>query len=121
MSFYKFIKKLHFMSPLKETNNRSVSNSFFMVFLAALLINLHGRSCAPQSLVVVDSCRQRRKSMGSSCLLEMSGSANARVLSRMKPAGSCADSAGDNDCRIQAASPNLLLLGTESFPLHSSP
>lgn len=59
--------------------------------------------------------------MGSSCLLEMSGAANARVLSWVKPAGSCADSAGDNACRIQAASPNLLLSGTESFLLCSSP
>lgn len=59
--------------------------------------------------------------MGSSCLLEMSGAANARLLSRVKPAGSCADSAGDNACRIQAASPSLLLSGTESFLLCSSP
>lgn len=58
MSFYKFVKKLHFRSPLKETNNRSFSNSLSMVFLAAPLINLHRRSCAPWFLVA-DSCRQR--------------------------------------------------------------
>lgn len=42
-----------------------------MVFLAALLFNLHRRSCAPGFLVVVDSSSQRRKIMGSSCHLEM--------------------------------------------------
>lgn len=115
------LKSLHFMSLSKKTSNRSFTNSLSVVVPTAILFNLHRRSCAAGFVVVVDSCRQRRKRMASSCLLEMSGPDNARLLSRMKPAGCCGDSAGDNPSRIQAASPSLLLSGTESFLLCSKP
>lgn len=80
------------MSLLNETSNGSFTNSLFMVVPAAILFNSHRKPCAAGFLVVVDSYRQRRKRMANSCLSEMQGPANAGLLSRMKPAGSCADS-----------------------------
>lgn len=76
------------MSLLNETSNGSFTNSLFMVVPAAILFNSPRKACAAGFLVVVDSYRQRRKRMANSCLLEMQGPANARLLSRMKPAGS---------------------------------
>lgn len=88
------LKSLYFVSLLNKTSTGSFIYSLFVLVPVTVLFNSHRKPCVAGFWVLVDLCRQIRKRMANSSLLEMPGPANARLISRTESAGRFDDSAG---------------------------